>query len=87
MTAAARKLADRADNITSIPATRPSPLAVFTARAEARAILFAAGELDLHQAVDALQAAAIRDGLVAELGQDEVQRIMAEAFHKVREAP
>jgi hypothetical protein len=84
MTAAARKLYTEsgAEHV-----ARPSPLAVFTARAEARAILFAAGELDLHQAVDALQAAAIRDGLVAELGQDEVQRIMAEAFHKVREAP
>lgn len=43
------------------------------------------GELDLHEAVDELQAAAVVSGLVAKLGQDEVQRLMAEAFRKVRE--
>jgi hypothetical protein len=59
------------------------PVAVFEARCEARALLFAAGELDLHQAVDELQADAVRDGLVAGIGQDEVQSIMADAFHRV----
>jgi hypothetical protein len=39
---------------------RPSPLAVFVARAEARALLWEEGELDLHDAVDELQAAAVR---------------------------
>jgi hypothetical protein len=68
-----------------IPAARPSALEVFIARAEARALLWQAGEFDLHQAVDELQAAAERDGLVTLLGQDEVQRLMAEAFRKVRE--
>jgi hypothetical protein len=58
-------------------AARPSTLEVFTARAEARALLWQAGELDLHEAVDELQAAAVRDGLVAEIGQDAVQAIMA----------
>ena len=77
MTAAARKRAE--------PAARPSALEVFIARAEARALLWQAGEFDLHQAVDELQAAAERDGLVTLLGQDEVQRLMAEAFRKVRE--
>jgi hypothetical protein len=67
------------------PAAKPSALEVFTARAEARALLWQAGEFDLHEAVDALQAAAERDGLVAELGQDEVQCLLAEAFRKVRE--
>src|SRR5262245_57791397 len=62
---------------------RPSPLAVFVARAEARALLWAAGELDLHDAVDELQAAAVRAGLVAELGQDRVQDIMVEAFTEI----
>ena len=37
----------------------PSPLAVVIARAEARASLWQAGELDLHEAVDELQAAAV----------------------------
>ena len=74
MTAAARKLAPR-----------PSSLAVFIARAEARALLWQAGEFDLHEAVDELQAAAVRDGLVAELGQDAVVEIIAQAFAPVRD--
>jgi hypothetical protein len=65
-------------------APRPDPLAVFTARCEARALLWRCLEFDLHEAVDALQAAAIASGLVAEIGQDEVQRLMATAFHAVR---
>jgi hypothetical protein len=56
------------------------PVTVFIARTEARALLWAAGEFDLHEAVDKLQADAERDGLVAAIGQDEVQRIIAEAF-------
>ena len=68
-----------------IPVARPSALEVFIAGVEARALLWQAGEFDLHQAVDELQAAAERDGLVTLLGQDEVQRLMAEAFRKVRE--
>jgi hypothetical protein len=67
------------------PAARPSPVEVFVARAEARALLWQAGELDLHEAVDELQRAAIRDGLVAELGQNEVQRLMVEAFAPLRD--
>jgi hypothetical protein len=55
-------------------------LAVFEARCKAQAALVAAGEFDLHDAVDALQAAAVATGLVAAIGQDEVQRIMARAF-------
>jgi hypothetical protein len=67
------------------PADSPSPLEVFTARAWARATLWQAGELDLHEAVDVLQAAAERDGLVASIGQDEVERLMAEALAAVRD--
>jgi hypothetical protein len=65
-------------------AAKASTLAVFIARAEARAFLWQAGELELHQAVDELQAAAERDGLVAEIGQDGVQAIVAKAFEAVR---
>jgi hypothetical protein len=66
------------------PRNRISPMSVFRARAEARAALFDAGELDLDEAVDALQAAAIRSNLLGEIGQDAVQAIMAEAFGRVR---
>jgi hypothetical protein len=45
--------------------------------------LFAIGDYSLHEAVDVLQRDAVRDGLVDELGQDEVQRIISEAFAAV----
>jgi hypothetical protein len=57
---------------------------MFIARAEARALLWQAGEFELHEAVDELQAAADRQGLLAELGQDAVQAIIAKAFEAVR---
>jgi hypothetical protein len=50
---------------------------VFKARAEARAILFAAGEFDLHEAVDALA--------ISEIETDEAQGIMSRAFGAVRQ--
>jgi hypothetical protein len=65
------------------PSPRPSPLEVFIARAEARALLRQANEFDLHQAVDELQAAAERDGLVDQIGQDAVQEIISKVFAKV----
>ncbi len=65
-------------------ATRPDPLEVFTARTEARAYLWREGDLDLHEAVDVLQAAAVQTGLAGALGQDAVQAIMAKAFAAVR---
>ena len=63
---------------------RPDPVAVFAARCEARAMLWAACEFDLHEAADKLQHDAERDGLVADIGQDAVQAIMAKAFARVR---
>jgi len=62
---------------------RLDPLEVFVARAEARAMLWAAYEFDLHEAVDVLQRDAERDGLVDELGQDAVQAILSRAFRRV----
>jgi len=62
---------------------RLDPLEVFVARAEARAMLWAACEFDLHEAVDVLQRDAERDGLVDELGQDAVQAILSRAFRRV----
>jgi hypothetical protein len=60
------------------------PMLAFTARCEARALLFTSGEIDLIDAVDALQAAAVASGLVHEIGQDAVQAIIAAAFERVR---
>jgi hypothetical protein len=60
------------------------PFEAFTLRCWARAQLFAAGDLDLHEAVDVLQEFAERLGLVAKLGQDAVQLLMAAAFAPVR---
>jgi hypothetical protein len=74
--AAARKRAE--------PAARPSALEVFIARASARALLWRCLEFNLHEAVDVLQHAAVRDGLVAKLGQDRVQQILRNAFHQFR---
>jgi hypothetical protein len=63
--------------------TAISLTALFRARAEARALLYAACEMDLHEAVDGLQAFATESGLVAQVGQDAVQHIIADAFHAV----
>jgi hypothetical protein len=69
MTAAARKRAN------GQAAPGPSALAVFAARASARATLWQCGELGMHEAVDQLQHDAERDALVAEIGADEIQRL------------
>jgi hypothetical protein len=59
----------------------------FELRCWARAELWAACAWDgchypLAEAVDPLQRAAERDGLVETIGQDAVQRILADAFHR-----
>jgi hypothetical protein len=61
----------------------PTALDMFWACCEARARLYAVGELDLHDAVDVLQERAVRHGLVAEIGKGAVQAIIVEAFHRV----
>jgi hypothetical protein len=69
---------------TSRARTPLSPLVIFKARAEARAILWQCGEFSsLPEAVDPLQDYALASGLVGTIGQDEVQRILADAFHAV----
>jgi hypothetical protein len=68
----------------SLQAREPlTAAAVFHARAEARALLWYAGEYTLHEAVDVLQADALKSGLVAKLGQDRVQAILAAAFDTI----
>jgi hypothetical protein len=53
---------------------------VLKERAEARAYLWAAGEFDLHEAVDRLAVDAEREGI----NTDTAQAILAEAFGAVR---
>jgi hypothetical protein len=55
-------------------------------RCEARAMLYGAGEYTLIEAVDGLQEAAERAGLLEQIGQDQVQQIMSDAFAPFREA-
>jgi hypothetical protein len=59
---------------------RVDPLDAFIERVQSRARLWSVGELTLHDAVDQLQADAVRDGLIKQIGQDAVQQIMADAF-------
>jgi hypothetical protein len=64
--------------------TKPDPMLVFLARAEARASLTAAGLYSLQESVDTLWAAAERDGLVKTFGADAVQWILSDAFGRWR---
>jgi hypothetical protein len=67
------------------PGAPPTALDMFRARCEARAHLWAVGEIDeLADAADALQEHAIKHGLVKAIGQDAVQAIMADAFKPFR---
>jgi hypothetical protein len=61
------------------------PIAAFKLRCEARSHLYSHGELDLHDAVDALEESARLSGLNRTISRDAVQQIMAEAFRPVRE--
>jgi hypothetical protein len=79
-----RRVLDEAVECIVTRARPPTAVAVFCARAEARALLFVAGALELHEAVDRLQHDAVANGLVYEIGQDAVQTIMADAFGSVR---
>jgi hypothetical protein len=60
-----------------------SLIEAFEIRSWARAYLVTAGKMAFHEAVDALQEAAIDNGLVEQIGQDQVQAIMASAFESI----
>jgi hypothetical protein len=64
--------------------TKPAMATVLRERAEAKCLLIANGYQDLQSSVDELWAAAERAGLVDELGADEVQRVLSEAFARWR---
>jgi hypothetical protein len=61
-----------------------NPVEAFRERCEAKAYLVRVGYLELADAVDELHLAAERDGLVAEYGQDLIQKIMSAAFNMER---
>jgi hypothetical protein len=63
----------------------PSPATLFAQLCKAEALLWQSEERPLLDAVDWLQTYAVAKGLVDALGQDEVQRLMAEAFAAVQE--
>jgi hypothetical protein len=57
----------------------------FTAHCECRWLLHLFGALDFHACVDGMQRHAEDRGLVAALGQDRVQAMMAAAFETARQ--
>jgi hypothetical protein len=64
---------------------RAEAIQVFTAQCATWAYLFADCETTLPDAVDHLQAAAVKLGLIDTIGQDEVQRLICQAFAPIRE--
>jgi hypothetical protein len=70
-----------------VAAARVDPLKAFQLRCWVRAYLWSVCEFEVHEAVDILQYAAVKSGLVEAIGQDAVQRIMYDAFHRVRDRP
>jgi hypothetical protein len=69
----------------AIAENRVDPLDAFIECASARALLWSIGEIDsIPAAVDPLQIFAIKSGLVTELGQDAVQKILSDAFAPYR---
>jgi hypothetical protein len=59
----------------------------FRAKVRTGAFLFQYGYLDLPTVTDKLQRYANRRGVVCELGQDEVQRILSSAFADIEREP
>jgi hypothetical protein len=70
-------------SVVALLANRPADtLEVFKERCWARALLVREGAMAFHEAVDGLQNAAEAYGLVERIGQDEIQRVLAEAFNQ-----
>ena len=79
------RAAIRSESTSTAAAPAPDPLDILRARCEARAYLYAAGEIaDLQDAVDALQDHAKRHDLIDRYGQDAMQRVIADAFRAVQ---
>jgi hypothetical protein len=58
---------------------------IFTALCDARAYLYMCGDYTLREYTDWLQAWATRHDLIKEIGQDEVQLIMARSLAPYRD--
>jgi hypothetical protein len=59
---------------------RVAPILVLRARAEARSLLFSAGEFTLGEALDPLFAYAHKAGLLKTLGTEAIENIVYDAF-------
>ena len=68
----------------SAPSDSDNRKRLFPTFCDAEAALYLARRKSLHDAVDACQDYAVGYGIVAAIGQDEVQLIMARAFARVR---
>jgi hypothetical protein len=65
--------------------TMPAPIDILELRAWARALLWAEGEIEsVSEAIDPLQAFADASGLVSEIGQDAVQKVLSNALAPYR---
>jgi hypothetical protein len=62
-----------------------NPLLILQARAEARAMLYAANDFDLEQALAPLLRYALESGVVDEIGAERSFAIIKTAFAKVAE--
>lgn len=67
------------ENLTTNDPSHNPKIDFFKARCEARAQLWATGQISLHEAVDVLQHWAA-EYLLGDVSQDEIQKIMAQAF-------
>ena len=63
-----------------------SPFRILQARAEARALLYAANEFDLDEALAPLRAYAIESGIVDEIGAEEALNLIHRPFGLADEA-
>jgi hypothetical protein len=64
-----------------------APIDVLALRAEARALLWVEPEIEtIPEVVDPLHAFAVKSGLVAEIGQDAVQKILSDSFAPYRKS-
>jgi hypothetical protein len=67
--------------------SRQAPIDVLRLRAECRALLWAEQLIEtIPDAVDPLRHFAVDSGLVDEIGQDAVQKILVDAFRPYRES-
>jgi hypothetical protein len=61
-------------------ATLVPPLLVLRARAEAQAMLFAAGHVEFEDAIEVLRLYAIESGLTAKLGTETIDALIYDPF-------